>query len=107
MRCRTCDNVTLMTEAMLEKILSEALTKADKDGLHMLSDGRRLTLYASHGGVGLTVAKVESVKVDSGIVRARNDKGETFLLSVEDVFAAAVEAGGAGGPSGRKAGFMG
>lgn len=96
-----------MTEAMLRTILSEAQAKDGKEGEHVMPDGRRLTIYAAHDGVGLTVAKVEAVKIDRGVVRARNDKGESFLLSVDDVFAAAVEAGGAGGPAGRKAGFLG
>jgi hypothetical protein len=65
-----------------------------------------LTLYAAHDGVSLTVGKIEEVRVTGGLVRARNAKGETFLLALEDVFAAAVDAGAEGG-SGRKAGFLG
>ena len=96
-----------MTDAMLHAILTEAQAKAGKEGEHALPEGRRLTLYAAHDGVGLTVTKVVSVRVEAGIVRASNDKGEGFVLSIEDVFAAAIEAGGSGGSSGRKAGFVG
>ncbi len=96
-----------MTEGMLHAILAEAQAKAGKEGDQALPEGRRLTLYAAHDGVGLTVTKLESLKLEAGIIRARNDKGETFLLSLEDVFAAATESGGSGGSSGRKAGFVG
>lgn len=97
-----------MTEAMLVTILAEAQAKGDKDAERTLPDGRRITLYAAHDGVPLTVTKVEGVKlVGGGVVKARNDKGESFLLSLEDLFAAAIDGGGSGGSTGRKAGFLG
>ena len=52
-----------------------------------------MTLYAAHDGVSLTVAKVESVRVVSGMLRARTTKGEVFFLPLTEVFAAAVDGG--------------
>jgi hypothetical protein len=95
-----------MTEEMLKAVLDTAHAKTDKEGASTLPEGRSMTLYAAHAGVSLTVSKVESVRVSHGIVRAKNTKGETFVLSVEDLFAAAVDAGGES-TSGRKAGFLG
>ena len=94
-----------MTEAMLVTILDEV--QAKREGAeHVMPEGRRVTLYAAHAGVGLTVGKVASMRIANGLVRARNDKGETYVVAVDDVYAASVEAGSAG-PSARKAGFIG
>lgn len=94
-----------MTEAMLVTILDEV--QAKREGAErVMPDGRRVTLYAAHSGVGLTIGKVASMRIENGLVRARNDKGETYVLSLEDVYAASIEAGSAG-PSARKAGFIG
>jgi hypothetical protein len=95
-----------MTEAMFLRALKEAQTKAGEGGEATAGEGRRLTLYAGHGGVSLTVARVESVKLSEGAVRAKNDKGEIFLLALEDVFAVSAEAGTSGATT-RKAGFLG
>jgi hypothetical protein len=94
-----------MIEAMLEAIFTEAQAKPNKAGERELSEGRRLTLYASHNGVGLTVTKVEALKIQGDTVIARNDKGERFFIALQDLFAAAVEGTGASA-SGRRAGFM-
>jgi hypothetical protein len=97
-----------MTEEILRAALETAEAKTDKDGWAELPDGRTMTLYAAHEGVSLNVAKVEALKMTHGLVRARSVKGETFLLALKDVFAAALD-GGAVGKSGqsRKAGFLG
>jgi hypothetical protein len=94
-----------MTGPMLLSILDELRAKI-VEGEHVLGEGRRITLYAAHDGVQLTVAKVEAVRVAGGLVRARNDKGELYLLELEDLFAASVDAGEKSS-SGRKAGFLG
>ena len=57
----------------------------------MFPDGRTSTLYAAHQGVPLTVPRVEAVTSKGGLVRARTAKGELYLLSLEDLFAAAAE----------------
>ena len=76
-------------------------TKAD-DGCFSPPTERSLTLYASHDGVGLTVSKVDGVYVDHDMLRARTSKGETYMLSIEDLFAVSLDAPSA---LGRKAGF--
>ena len=95
-----------MTEEMLRTVLETAQAKADKDGVAALPQGRLLTLYSAHHGVGLTVGKVERIRVAGSSLRAHTAKGETFLLALEDVFAAAIEGTGEPGAS-RKAGFLG
>jgi hypothetical protein len=94
-----------MTDEMLRAVLETATAK-DKDGWSALPEGRLLTLYAAHAGVALTVAKVEAVKVSQRIVWARSAKGETSVLNLDDLFAAAVDRGN-DPQAGRKAGFLG
>ena len=74
-----------MTEAMLKRILEEAQAKKGEGGEQELGEGRRLTVYASHAGVPLTVSKVVALKVlDGGTIQVRNDKGERTFLALED-----------------------
>ncbi len=96
-----------MTEAMLKRILDEAQAKKGAGGEQELGEGRRITLYAAHAGVPLTVSKVVALRVTEGTMHARNDKGERFFLALEDVFAAGVEGGTAAAALSRKAGFVG
>ena len=95
-----------MTEEMFRAVLETAGAKSEKDGWTALSEGRLMTLYAGHQGVPLTVAKVEAVKTSQRTVWARTSKGETFVLDLDDLFAAALDRG-AEAASGRKAGFLG
>jgi hypothetical protein len=92
-----------MVGEQLQAILSGAQAKADKDGFAALPEGTTATLYASHGGVGLTVSRVEAIKVEAGLVTARTAKRETYMFEVADVFAVAFE-GTSNGPR-RTAGF--
>lgn len=102
-----------MTHPLLDKAIEEALggqaeRKPGEDGFVALPEGRRITLHAAHGGVGLTVSKVEKIADGGGVIRARNERGELFVLAEGDVFAVTVEgnrAGSTGAP--RKAGFLG
>ena len=93
-----------MTGEHLEAILKSAQAKMDKaDGFAVVPEGATLTLYAAHDGVPLTVPRVEGVKVDGDLVYARTARRETFALSRNDLFAAALE--GAVGQPARRAGF--
>jgi hypothetical protein len=95
-----------MTEEMLKTVLDTAQAKTDKDGWDTLPEGRAMTLYGAHAGVSFTAGKVDSLRLARGIVHARTTKGETFLIALEDLFAAAVDAGNSATAS-RKAGFIG
>jgi len=95
-----------MTDEMLHAVLETAGGKPDKEGWTTLPDGRLMTLYGAHGGVPLTMAKVEAVKVNQRVVWARTSKGETYLIGLEDLFAAALDRGHEAQAS-RKAGFLG
>jgi hypothetical protein len=96
-----------MTDEMLHAVLETAGAKLDKEGWHTLPDGRLMTLYAAHGGVPLTIGKVEALKSSAGrVIWARSSKGETFVLNLDDLFAAALDRGN-DPQAGRKAGFLG
>jgi hypothetical protein len=95
-----------MTEAMFKAVLERAEARKSDDGV-VLPEGRTLTLYAAHDGTSLQVTRVTGLRLDAGIVEARDAKGETFLLSLEDVFAASVTGDATNKKTGRKAGFLG
>ena len=95
-----------MTDEMFRAVLETAGATNDKDGWTALPEGRLMTLYAAHQGVSLTVAKVEAVKASQRTVWARSAKGDTYVLGLDDLFAAALDRG-QDSPSGRKAGFLG
>jgi len=95
-----------MTEDMFRVVLETANAKADKDGWTTLPEGRVMTLYAAHNGVQLTVAKIDKVKAGGSVIKAKTAKGDMFVLALEDLFAAALDAG-AESSAGRKAGFLG
>jgi hypothetical protein len=84
-------------------ILEKANAKVDKSGLSVLPEGTMATLYVSHNGVGLTVSRVDGVKVEKGLLHARTTKRETYVLELGDVFAVAFE--GVQGTPPRRAGF--
>jgi hypothetical protein len=95
-----------MTDEMFRAVLETASAKGDKEGWNVLPDGRSMTLHAAHDGVQLTISKVEAVKVAERVVWARSSKGETFVVSLDDLFAAAIDRSKEAA-SGRKAGFLG
>ncbi len=95
-----------MTDEMLHAVLETATAKVDKDGWSVLPDGRLMTLYASHGGVALTMGKIEAIKTSQRVLWARNAKGETYVTSLDALFAASVDRGN-DPQTARKAGFLG
>jgi hypothetical protein len=95
-----------MTEELLHAVLETSGAKADKDGWSALPEGRMMTLHAAHAGVPLTMGKIDAIKVSQRIVWARSAKGDTYVLSLEDLFAAALDRGHEA-QAGRKAGFLG
>lgn len=92
-----------MTEEHFTAIVQTAEAKKDGQGWFVAQEGRHVTLYiSSEGGSSLTVSKLEAIKLDGKLIRARSVRGEIFVLSLEDVFAGAVEAQA---QAGRRAGF--
>lgn len=78
---------------------------ATSDGeWEQLPEGRTATLHVACSGVGLSVARVTSVKFVSPLLHARTSRDELFVVASADVFACAFDAGGVTG--GRKAGFV-
>jgi hypothetical protein len=87
----------------LSAILEKAHAKADKEGFLVLPEGITATLYVSHNGVGLTVSKVDAIRIDKALLHARTAKKESFMLELGDVYAVALE--GSQGTPVRRAGF--
>jgi hypothetical protein len=77
--------------------------EADDKGFRDLPAKTTLTLYLAKDSVGLTVPGVESVLIHGHQLRVRTQKGDLYVLSVEDVFAVNIE--GRARPSERRAGF--
>jgi len=94
-----------MTENMFDTVLRKAGCERDETGLLRLPEGRTMTLYIAHDGTQLAVGKVMALKRDEALVETETVKGETFILSLEDLFAASVSGNGKSA-GGRKAGFL-
>jgi len=93
----------VMVGEQLQAIFKNAQAKADKEGFMTLPEGTTATIHAAHGGVGLTISRVEGVKIETNLLTARTAKRETYMIEVADVFAVALE-GTTNGPV-RRAGF--
>jgi len=91
-----------MTHDQLTAMLTSVPAAPDDEGWWEPAAERLLTLYASHGGVALTVSKVDAVKAVDDLVHARTKKGELYMLPLASLFAVAVEGAKT---SERKAGF--
>jgi hypothetical protein len=94
-----------MTGEHMDAILKLAGAKGDKDGWHGLPDGSTMTLHVGHGGVGMTISRIEAVRQDGELVLARNPKRELFVVARSDVYAVALESEAGIGKVARRAGF--
>jgi hypothetical protein len=94
-----------MTGEHLEAILKVAGAKSEKDGWTNLPEGATLTLHVAHGGTGMTVSRIESLKRDGELLYARNTRRELFALASADVYAVALDGEPAAGKVARRAGF--
>jgi hypothetical protein len=93
-----------MTEEHFIAIVQAFEAKKDDKGWFVGQEGRHLTLYVSStGGSSLTVSKVEALRMEGNLVKARSVRGEVYVLYLGDVFAGAVEPQSS--QSGRRAGF--
>lgn len=77
---------------------------ADDRGFRELPPKTTLTLYLQKNSVGLTIANIEALVVRGHQLHARTQKGDLYLVSLEDVFAANIE-GRAQSKGARRAGF--
>jgi len=92
-----------MVGEQLQAIFKNAQAKSEKDGFATLPEGTTATVYAAHGGVGLTVSRVEAIRIEGPLLTAKTAKRESYMIEVADVFAVAVE-GTSNGPV-RRAGL--
>ena len=81
-----------MTNEQFQALLKMAGAKAGSDGWTTTEGERLLTLHAGNNGVGLTVSRVAAIRLEGELLMARTSKGDQFLLNLQDVFAASVEA---------------
>ena len=93
-----------MTGEHLDAILKMAGAKGDKEGWHNLPDGT-MTLHVGHGGVGMTISRIDAVRQDGELVVARNPKRELFVVARSDIYAVALEGEVGAGKVARRAGF--
>jgi len=84
--------VPAMTNEHFQALLSIAGAKPDAEGWSTTEEERLVTLHAANHGVGLTVNRVVATRLQGELVLARTDKGDQFVLTLSDVFAASVEA---------------
>ena len=92
-----------MTEEHFTAIVTAAEAKKNAEGWWVTQEGRHVTLYVgAEGGSSLTVNRVEALRVDGLLVRARSVRGEEYILALEDIYAGAVEPQA---QTGRRAGF--
>jgi hypothetical protein len=95
-----------MTETMYTTVLEKAECKKSKDGTAELPEGRTLTLYVAHDGSSMSVGRLTGLRLaQGGIIEARDVKGELYILSLEDIYAASISGAGKSALS-RKAGFL-
>jgi hypothetical protein len=85
------DHASAMNQEHLSAVLATANVQPDKDGWATLEGDRTLTLYVANQGVSLNISRIEALRSEGPLLFARNQRGETFVLALADVFAAAVE----------------
>jgi hypothetical protein len=92
-----------MTQDHLSALYAAAEAKKGEEGWMILPDGRSLTLYVAADGATLTVGRVQSLRLEGQLVHAKTNKGEHYIVALEDAYAGSVDA-----PSGvtKKAGFV-
>ncbi len=91
-----------MTTEQLQQVL-EMCEAQTEDGWAKMPEGRLLTLHLSAQGVGLTIGRITSLKLGGPQAIARTSRDETFVFSLENVFASAFDEPNT---KGRKAGFV-
>jgi hypothetical protein len=93
-----------MTEEMLRTIIQVAGAELDKEGRASLPERHTLTLHLAHDGASLSIGRLVRLSLRGEVVTAEDDKGELFVGSLVDAYAATISAPAGG--SARKAGFI-
>jgi len=91
-----------MTDEHFAAITQSAEAKKDGQGWWTMQEGRHITLYVSSSSASLTVNRIDAFQLDGKLIKARTARGETYVLALEDVFAAAIDPEPQGA---RRAGF--
>jgi hypothetical protein len=93
-----------MTEEMLRTIIEVAGSELDKAGTASLPERHLLTLHMAHDGASLSIGRLVRLSLRGEVLTAEDDKGELFVASLSDAYAATISAPSGG--SARKAGFI-
>jgi hypothetical protein len=94
-----------VTPEHLQEILQLCEAGAEGDrGFREFPQKTTLTLYLAKDSVGLTVTGIEAIAVRGHRAHARTVKGDLYVLTLDDVFAANIE-GRAKAKAERRAGF--
>jgi hypothetical protein len=80
-----------MTGEHLNQLLKNADVRADSDDFQVAAEGRLLTLYVAQGGVNLTITRIEALKRSADLLTARTQKGEVYIVRLDDVFAGSID----------------
>lgn len=93
-----------MSPEDIQEILKVCEATNGENGFRELPQKTTLNLYLAKNGVGLTVNNIEAVALRGHHLQARTQKGDLYMVVLDDVFAANVE--GRAQPKGaRRAGF--
>jgi hypothetical protein len=93
-----------MTEEHWSALLAVAEAKKQDQGFLSLPEGRSLTLYLAAGSSTLSIARVQTLKLEGALIHARTNKGEHYVVALEDVYAGSVDTPTAS--TAKKAGFF-
>jgi len=91
-----------MTQQELEGVMKLCESTAEGDWAQ-LPEGRSLTAHVASQGVSLSVSKICKLRSNGGQIQAITTRGETYVFSLADVFACAIDDSGT---RSRKAGFV-
>jgi len=93
-----------MTQEHWSALLAVAEAKKQDQGFLALPEGRALTLYVAANSATLSIARIHQVKLEGALVHARTNKGEHYVVALEDVYAGSVDTPTAS--TAKKAGFL-
>ncbi|NOU29209.1 MAG: hypothetical protein HOO96_15005 [Polyangiaceae bacterium] len=84
-----------MTREEFDEVLKAFQIKSDGDGLFVAPKESTVTLHAAHGGGGMSVTRVEAIRISGGLLFARTTKKETFAIGIASVYALGIDGGNA------------